>query len=90
MPDAGSDSKIMRHTLNTQMLDRIAVTISRALQSIPIADCFDPANRPYIRRDDAAGILVDGDCHTICQCAADAFYSYAFSFGTTERFSINC
>ena len=28
MPDAGSDSKIMRHTLNTQMLDRIAVTIS--------------------------------------------------------------
>ncbi|MCE2394385.1 hypothetical protein J4G02_07320 [Candidatus Poribacteria bacterium] len=28
MPDTGSDSKIMRHTLNTQMLDRIAVTIS--------------------------------------------------------------
>ena len=28
MPDTGSDSKIMRHALNTQMLDRIAVTIS--------------------------------------------------------------
>ena len=28
MPDTGSDSKITRHTLNTQMLDRIAVTIS--------------------------------------------------------------
>ena len=28
MPDTSSDSKIMRHALNTQMLDRIAVTIS--------------------------------------------------------------
>ena len=28
MSDAGSDSKIMRHALNTQMLNRIAVTIS--------------------------------------------------------------
>ena len=28
MPDTSSDSKIMRHTLNAQMLDRIAVTIS--------------------------------------------------------------
>ena len=28
MPDTGSDSKIIRHALNTQMLDRLAVTIS--------------------------------------------------------------
>ena len=28
MPETGSDSKIIRHALNTQMLDRIAVTIS--------------------------------------------------------------
>ncbi|RKU10305.1 hypothetical protein C6502_12195 [Candidatus Poribacteria bacterium] len=28
MPDTNSDSKIMRHALNTQILDRIAVTIS--------------------------------------------------------------
>ena len=28
MPDTSSDSKIMRHALNTQMLDRLAVTIS--------------------------------------------------------------
>ena len=28
MPDTGSDPKIMRHTLNAQMLDRIAVAIS--------------------------------------------------------------
>lgn len=28
MPDTSSDSKIIRHALNTQMLDRIAVTIS--------------------------------------------------------------
>ena len=28
MPDTSSDSKIVRHALNTQMLDRLAVTIS--------------------------------------------------------------
>ena len=39
MPDTGSDSKIIRHALNTQMLDRLAVTISALFNPflLPIA-----------------------------------------------------